>query len=185
MFLFTDCGDQEPTALAAKAETGHAVAEEDLAKRGENLVTIMGCHDCHSPKRMGPQGPEIIPEKMLSGYPGDQPSPKVNASALGEGWAMFAPDLTAAVGPWGVSFAANITSDGTGIGNWSLDQFRKAFTEGKSKGLDANRPLLPLMPWFNYTNIEDQDLEAIFAYLKSTNPVRNVVPQPIPPDQLQ
>jgi hypothetical protein len=50
--------------------------------------------------------------------------------------------------------------------------------------LDEGRPLLPPMPWFNYTNIKDEDLKAIFAYLKSTKPVRNVVPGAIPPNEL-
>ncbi len=183
--LFTHCTDQ-PSTLATRANPDAEVpATEDLAKRGEYLVTIMGCHDCHSPKRMGPQGPEIIPERLLSGYPGDQPLPEVSTAGLPAGWAMLTPDLTAAVGPWGVSFAANITADATGIGNWTEEQFRKALTQGKSKGIDGARPLLPPMPWFNYANIEDEDLQAIFAYLKSTHPVHNIVPPPIPPDQLQ
>ena len=49
------------------------VSQEDIVKRGEYLVTIMGCNDCHSPKKMGPNGAEIIPELMLSGYPSDRP----------------------------------------------------------------------------------------------------------------
>ena len=88
--------------------------------------------------------------------------------------------------PWkpGDTFAANITSHETGIGNWTEEQFRKAFTEGKSKGLEGTRPILPPMPWANYINIVDEDLKAIFAYLKSTNPVENAVPNPIPPGEL-
>jgi hypothetical protein len=43
---------------------------------------------------------------------------------------------------------------------------------------------LPPMPWFNYTRMADEDIEAIFKYLKSTNPVRNVVPAPIPPNEM-
>jgi hypothetical protein len=85
---------------------------------------------------------------------------------------------TAAVGPWGVSYAANLTSDPTGIGNWTLDQFKKALREGKYKGLDGARMLLPPMPWPNFTKLSDADTEAIFAYLKSTTPVNNLVPSP-------
>lgn len=183
LFLFTYCTDSQPE-IAARAEPA-APTPEELIRKGEYLVTLMGCHDCHSPKRMGPQGPEIIPELMLSGYPADHPLPEVETGALPEGWAMLAPDLTAAVGPWGVSFAANITSDETGIGTWTEEQFRKALTEGKLKGLEGTRPLLPPMPWFNYVHIGDEDLKAVFAYLQSTNPVRNVVPAPILPDQLK
>jgi hypothetical protein len=76
----------------------------------------------------------------------------------------------------GVSFSANITSDDTGIGSWTLEQFKKAFTKGRYKGLDNTRPLLPPMPWENYRNMADDDVESIFLYLKSTKPVKNIVP---------
>lgn len=101
-----------------------------------------------------------------------------------EGFGMFYPDLTAAAGPWGISFAANLTPDQSGIGTWTEEQFKKALTQGKFKGIDGARTLLPPMPWFNYTVLKDEDASAIFAYLKSINPVVNVVPQPIPPDQM-
>lgn len=180
--LFTQC-TQEQTAPEASAENSQPASEE-LRQRGEYLVNTIGCHDCHSPKQMGPQGPEIIPELMLSGYPSDRPYPKIDRSALPEGWVLFTPDLTSAMGPWGVSFAANITSDASGIGAWSEEQFRKAIREGKFKGLDGTRPLLPPMPWFNFAKLTDEDIRAIYTYLKSTPPVRNVPPNAITPDQL-
>ena len=164
--------------------TNNLVTSEDLVKHGEYLVTIMGCNDCHSPKKMGPNGPEIIPELLLSGYPADRPIVKFNNPMIKEGFGMFYPDLTAAAGPWGVSFAGNLTPDPTGIGTWSEEQFKKALTQGKFKGLDGTRILLPPMPWFNFTQIKDEDVKAIFAYLKSLPPVKNVVPAPIPPDKM-
>ena len=161
-----------------------AVSPEEMVKRGEYLVTVMGCNDCHSQKKMGPNGPEIIPELLLSGYPSDRPVVKFNDPLLKEGFGMFYPDLTAAAGPWGVSFAANLTPDQSGIGTWTEEQFKKALMQGKFKGLDGTRMLLPPMPWFNFAYLKDEDASAIFAYLKSLNPVVNVVPQPIPPDQM-
>jgi hypothetical protein len=160
------------------------VSPEEMVKHGEYLVTIMGCNDCHSPKKMGPNGPEIIPELMLSGYPSDRPIVKFNDPMLKEGFGMFYPDLTAAAGPWGVSFAANLTPDQSGIGTWTEEQFKRALTQGKFKGIEGARTLLPPMPWFNFTALKDEDVSAIFAYLKSLKPVVNVVPQPIPPDQM-
>lgn len=161
-----------------------AVSPEDNVKRGEYLVTIMGCNDCHSPKTMGPNGPEIIPELMLSGYPSDRPIVKFDNPMIKEGFAMFYPDLAAAAGPWGVSFAGNLTPDPTGIGTWTEEQFKKALTEGKFKGIEGSRMLLPPMPWTSFITLKDEDVSAIFAYLKSIKPVSNVVPQPIPPDQM-
>ena len=176
----TNCAQKEQKVSATTVE----VSKDSLIKKGEYLVTILGCNDCHSPKRMGANGPEIIPELMLSGYPSDRPLGKVSKDALADGWALFNGDLTAGVGPWGASFAGNLTSDPTGIGEWSLDQFKIALTQGKYKGMADGRPLLPPMPWFNYINMKHEDVEAIYTYLMSTKPVKNIVPAPVTPDKL-
>ncbi len=173
------------TEKEAQATTTTPPSDSALIKRGEYLVGILGCQDCHSPKRMGAQGPEVIPELHLSGYPADRPIGKNVPDALKNGWMLFGGDGTSSIGPWGMSFAANLTSDATGIGSWSYEQFKTALTQGKSKGLATARPLLPPMPWTNYTNMAEEDLRAVFAYLKSTPPVNNIVPMPIAPDKLQ
>ena len=160
------------------------MSNEDYIIKGEYLVTTIGCNDCHSPKRMGPHGPEIIPELMLSGYPADRPIKQASRKSIPNGWSLFNEDLTTFVGPWGQSFAANLTSDPTGIGNWTEEQFKKALTEGKYKGIDGSRMLLPPMPWQNWMNMEDEDVKAIYLYLKSTPPVSNVVPAATPPEDL-
>jgi len=158
---------------------------EDIVKQGEHLVQIMGCNDCHSPKKMGANGPEIIPELMLSGYPSDRPIASFDSKLLKTGFSVFYPDLTAAAGPWGISFAGNLTPDETGIGSWTEEQFGKAIREGKFKGIDGTRPLLPPMPWMNYTKLTDQEVKSIFAYLKSVKPVRNIVPMAVSPDNIK
>lgn len=158
---------------------------EEIVKQGKYLVTIMGCNDCHSPKKMGANGPEIIEELMLSGYPSDRPIEKFDKSLIKKGFAIFYPDLAAGAGPWGISFSGNITPDETGIGNWTEAQFKKALTEGKYKGLDGGRMLLPSMPYQNYANLKDEDVHAIFTYLKSIKPVKNIVPAPITPESMK
>jgi mono/diheme cytochrome c family protein len=175
--LFTGCKSNVKPAVPEVAQP----TQEQLVQKGEYLVTIMGCNDCHSPKKAGPQGPMIIAELMLSGYPADRPLPKVNAQAMKDGWMLMNEDMTAYSGPWGVSFAANLTSDQTGIGNWTEVNFKRALKEGKYKGLEGSRMLLPPMPWTNFTTLNDDDAKAIFAYLKSTKPVKNVIPMPLPP----
>lgn len=162
---------EEHIAAASTAPISH----DSLVKRGAYLVSIMGCNDCHSPKKMGPQGPYPDPDKLLSGHPSEMPIARFDTGTA-KNWILFNQNLTNYVGPWGVSFSANITSDSTGIGGWTDQQFLKAIREGKYKGLDNSRPLLPPMPWQEYRNASDDDLKAIFAYLKSTKPVRNVVP---------
>lgn len=86
----------------------------DSIKRGEYLVKTIGCHDCHSPKRMTERGPQEIPELALSGHQAGDTLPPINLETLQSGWMLMSGDLTTAVGPWGGSFAANITSDDTG-----------------------------------------------------------------------
>jgi mono/diheme cytochrome c family protein len=153
--------------------------QAEMVKRGEYLVASIGCDDCHSPKQMGPKGPEVIQELRFSGYPANRALQKPDSNSLKQGWMLFGPDLTSSVGPWGVSFAANISSDATGIGNWTEHNFITAMRTGKMKGLENGRPMLPPMPWFNFRNLTDEDLKSIFAYLKSTPPVPNVVPAPM------
>lgn len=154
------------------------VSKDSLIKRGNYLVSTMMCDDCHSPKRMGPQGPEVIPELRLSGFRQNGHLPSVDTSEIRKGWTLFNEDLTSAIGQWGASFSANITSDETGVGNWSEEQFFTAIRKGKLKGLNESRPLLPPMPWQIIRNLNDDDLRAIYTYLQSTKPVENVVPAP-------
>jgi hypothetical protein len=158
------------------------VSKQEKIKRGEYLVTTIGCGDCHTPKKMTPQGPVPDMERYLSGYNSDNPLGEYDTTIAKSGrWVLFAGDLTAAAGPWGVSFAANLTPDGTGIGNWSLDNFRRALREGKYKGIASSRPLLPPMPWQNFAHLNDEDIESIYDYLQSIKPIKNLVPQAIPP----
>ncbi|QEC66797.1 cytochrome c [Panacibacter ginsenosidivorans] len=176
--IFVSCSSNAETKTAVEFNTSNFTAEQ--INHGKYLVTMMGCDDCHSPKVFGPNGPEVDLSRRFSGHPSDAVLPAADTSQL-KSWMLFAPDLTAYVGPWGTSFSANLTSDSTGIGNWKFDQFKKALREGKYKGLDGTRPLMPPMPWQQYKNLSDEDLRDIFAFLKSTTPVKNLVPAYIPP----
>lgn len=149
---------------------------DTILQRGKYLVSTIGCADCHSPKVMTAQGPQIVDSLNLSGYPSTRPLSKTDLTAMKDGYVFMNGDLTATIGPWGVTYAANITSDATGIGNWTEEQFIIAMTEGKYKGLRNARNLLPPMPWQNFKQLSKEDLNAIFTYLKATKPVRNVVP---------
>ena len=175
--IAVSCNSNAEAKNTAELNTTNFTPEQ--IKHGEYLVTIMGCDDCHSPKIFGPKGPEPDLSRRFSGHPSEATIPAADTAQL-KSWMLFAPDLTAYVGPWGTSFSANLTNDATGIGNWKFDQFKKAIREGKYKGLDGGRPLMPPMPWQQYKNVSDEDLRDIFAFLKSTKPVKNVVPAYIP-----
>jgi mono/diheme cytochrome c family protein len=171
------CGGNQPE----KKE----MTKEEMIERGAYLVTAGGCHDCHSPKVYGPMGPMPDTTRLLSGQPANEPIAKVPVEYLGPGkWAGITNGhFSAWAGPWGVTFARNLTPDEpTGIGLWTEDIFIKAMRTGKQMG--TGRDILPPMPWFNLAKMTDEDLKSIFAYLKSLPPVHNQVPDPIPPDKL-
>ncbi len=154
---------------------------EMKVERGKYLVNAIGCDDCHSPKIMTEHGPEVDPNLRLSGHPAEQQLPEVSDKDITKDYALCNHGLTGWVGPWGTSFAANLTPDDTGIGNMTEEQFFKVMREGKYKGLDGSRPILPPMPWFVYKNLNDDDISSIYAFLQSMPPVKNAVPNPIPP----
>jgi hypothetical protein len=173
IFLYS-CGQDAGSSSKPKV----IISKDSLVRRGAYLVNTMLCDDCHSPKSMGSNGPEIIPELRLSGARHDTKLPPADTSYIKNGWTLFNEDFTSIAGAWGVSFAGNLTSDETGIGNWSEEQFKKAITKGKYKGLDNSRSLLPPMPWPQFSHLNDADIKAIYTFLKSTPPVKNVVPAP-------
>ncbi|MBM9594070.1 c-type cytochrome [Roseitranquillus sediminis] len=166
----------------ALAGTGLAAQEADPVARGEYLTNTTGCHDCHTPWIMGANGPEPDMTRALSGHPADM---VVDAPAeVPEGWAMAANAAnTAWSGPWGVSFTANLTPDPeTGVlREMSESQFIDTIRNGRHMG--QGRPILPPMPWPAYRNMTDADLAAIYAYLQQVTPIRNAVPEPLPPSQ--
>ena len=98
------------TVLAASsvAQAANETPSADVLARGKLLTLIGGCQDCHSPKKMGPKGPEPDWTRELSGHPANDPIPPVDKKALTPGyWALMAPDFTSYVGPRGISYAMN------------------------------------------------------------------------------
>ena len=168
------CGGKPPENAAAPDP-----AAEQL-KRGEYLVRVAACNDCHTPWKLGPNGPEPDMARMLSGHPAEMvlpPPPPTGSDA----WVMIsAATNTAFAGPWGVSYATNLTPDqDTGLGAWTEEIFIATMRTGKHWG--QSRPILPPMPWPNYAQMPDDDLKAVFAYLRSIPALRNAVPEPLPP----
>lgn len=161
----------------AQAVPGKGRVDKRQIARGEYLVKIMGCNDCHTPFKLGPNGPEPDMERALTGHPEAVVMPA--APALDSSWVWAgAGTNTAFAGPWGVSFAANLRPDPeTGTGTWTTQMFIDTIRNGRHLG--RGRPILPPMPWPMYRNATDEDLTAIFAYLQSLPPVVNRVPQPI------
>jgi hypothetical protein len=170
--------------LAACGKTEAATAgTQDRVSRGKYLVSVLGCNDCHTPLKMGPQGPERDYSRLLSGHPehikvGEPP-------AVPEPWMMTMVSTgTAFAGPWGTTFAMNLTPDvNTGIGIWTEDMFMRAIREGKHWG--QSRPIQPPMPWDVYRNLTDEDLKSVYAFLRTIPPITNHVPDYRPPAEME
>jgi hypothetical protein len=162
-----------PKKVAAAKPGGSAAT----VARGKYLVDISGCHDCHTPHKMGPDGLEPDMTLMLSGHPSGMalpPPPQMNGPWIFSGIGPF----TAWAGPWGISYTKNLTPDNeTGLGTWTEQQFIDTIRNGREQG--RGRPILPPMPWPAYRNMTDADLKAIFAYLKSIPAIKNKVPDPV------
>lgn len=187
LFSFLGCSENKPAETAST--TPSTVTEEkdkfggfeSQAKWGEHLVTIAGCNDCHTPKKMTPQGPVDDTTLMLSGHPQNMPAPDVNRKDLESKGYILTATFTAWVGPWGITYSANLTPDETGTGTWTEDQFVYALKNMVSKGLPGSRPLLPPMALMPVKFMQDAELRAIYAYLRTIKPVKNMSVQPTPP----
>lgn len=157
-----------------------APAAADPVARGKYLVAIMACNDCHTPMTEGPQGPQPALHRLLSGHPQElvmPPPPPLQAGAWS--WAGAVTN-TAFAGKWGITYAANLTPDeATGLGNWSEREFIEVLRSNRH--WTGDRPILPPMPRFSYAQMTDEDLAAVYAYLRSIRPIRNVVPEHEPP----
>jgi hypothetical protein len=189
MLCFSSCSNDKPAeatevkdaAPAPEAAVTYGTAYASQAEWGKHLVTVGGCNDCHTPKVMSPQGPVDDTSRMLSGHYGNIPvAPVDRKQAEAKGFVSTA-DFTAWVGPWGVSFTANLTPDETGTGKWTEDQFLNALKNKVFHGLTGGRPLLPPMSMMPVSNYTDDEMKAIFAFLRTIKPIRNIVPSPLPP----
>ena len=148
---------------------------------GAHLVTLGGCNDCHTPKKMTPMGPADDSTLLLSGHPEKMPAAEIDRKMVESKGLVVTNTFTSWIGPWGISYSANLTPDETGIGNWTEDQFVYALKNKVSKGLPGARPLLPPMSMMPAVHMEEAELRAIFAYLKTVKPIKNLSVQPTPP----
>ncbi len=172
---------------SSRTPSREAVHAQDLTpspkrvQRCAYLVKIMGCNDCHTPWKLGPNGPEPDMTRMLSGHP-EEIGPLPPAESDGPFvWAGSGTN-TAFSGPWGVSYAFNLTPEqNTGLGIWTEEMFVKTIRTGRHMGV--SRPINPPMPWPMYRNATDEDLKSIYAYLRTIKPIVNRVPEYVSPEE--
>ncbi len=183
--FLTQCADNKQAVPAAEStvttEKTNFGGYETQVKWGEHLVTIGGCNDCHTPKKMTPMGPVDDSSLLLSGHPEKSPAADVDRKQMESKGLIVTSDFTSWTGPWGISYSANLTPDETGTARWTEDQFLYALRNSISKGLPGSRPLMPPMSMMPVKHMTDDELKAIFAYLRTVKPVKNNSVQPTPP----
>lgn len=168
-------------AAAAKAKDAKGAKAEGQSPvaRGAYLVRTGGCNDCHTPwvfnKDLGLPMPDMT--RMLSGHPAGTPdsatkiNPKTDLALIGATFTQFTL-------PFGVVYSANLTPDvETGLGGWTEEMFVKAIRTGMHMGAQG-RVILPPMPWPDVRAYTDEDLKAVYAFLKTIPAIRNPVPDP-------
>lgn len=165
------------TVLLTASHSGKAVKAAQVA-HGKYLVSLGGCNDCHTPLKLTDKGPQPNFDRLLSGHPETTklPTPDLKPGP----WFVTTAGMTAWAGPWGITYTANLTPDtNTGLGIWTEDMFIKAMKTGKHMG--SGRDILPPMPWQSLAHLTDDDLKAVYQYLRTIPSVVNRVPSPIPP----
>jgi hypothetical protein len=168
-YVLPGCAGGAAPQQAAATENAPGVSLE----RGNYLLATTGCHDCHTPLKMGPHGPEPDMSRQLSGHPASMQLGTPPAFEGGWMWAGSATN-TAFAGPWGISYAINLTPDASGLEKWTEEMFVQAMKTGKHAGV--GRPILPPMPWPALSHMTDNDLRSLFAALRKLPSVANVVP---------
>jgi mono/diheme cytochrome c family protein len=137
--------------LEPAMEPALAPGATQQVQQGWYLVRIAQCNDCHTPEDPLGQG---IPSLMFGG-----------------GFRL--------AGPWGDVVTPNITLHPSGISHYDENMFIKTIRTGYASG--GVRELNPLMPYSYFRNMTDDDLKAIFAYLRTVKPVNHNVDNSEPP----
>lgn len=134
------------------ASPGPIPPKSDKVAYGEYMTNAAVCVDCHTPQ--GDQGPDLT-----MAFAGGMEFPLKNGKRIR---------------------TANITPDAdTGIGTWTEEQFVdkfKAFDGAPHRTLsDAEQGENTYMPWYEYAQMDREDLAAIYAYLRTVTPIVNRV----------
>jgi len=153
-------------------------------RRGDELVAFGGCNDCHTPWNIDPELGMPAPDmsRMLSGHPAGAPDPQGSVGPTDI--ALIGPSFTSFALPFGITYSLNLTPDmQTGSGSWTEEMFLSIFRKVKHLGGDG-RTIMPPMPWPAVASLPDEDIVAIFAYLRSIPPIVNTVPSVKVPEEV-
>jgi hypothetical protein len=147
--LFVPIGAVYPGKfLQPSVDSNMAPPASDAVKYGGYLTMVADCGTCHSP--LTPQGPDHT-RMYAGGYIFDLGSNKIAS--------------------------ANITPDSTGIGGWTEERFLGKFITYRDSSQINRNPgnQNTIMPLSLFAGMKDEDIKAIYAYLRTVQPIKNVV----------
>ena len=127
------------SAASSAADTG----PDSRVARGQYLVVVGGCNDCHTPG-YGEKGGAVPEKEWLTGAP------------------------VGFRGPWGTTYPSNLRLV---VKSMSASQWIE----------HARKERLPPMPWFNLRKMTDEDLTAVYAYIRSLGSPGVAVPAYVAP----
>lgn len=138
--------------IPQKAEFSHKPSEKDVVNYGAYLFNAASCTECHTQQEKGV---------------------KIEGMELAGGFEFIMPS-------GGIARSANITPDKTtGIGKWTekmfVDRFKSFADSTYVPTKIVNGNFNTVMPWTMYGTMKEEDLKAIFAYLKTVKPIKNSV----------
>lgn len=155
--------------MVALAQDEPSMTEEEMLERGAYLAQISGCIACHTPYQAEYADFSALTLEQIQTLSLAGEDAQDLENSLMAGGRPF--DL----GPMGAILTSNLTPDEeTGLGSWTDEEIEAAIRIGVSK--DGYR-LFPIMPYINYFNMAESDMQSLIAYLRSIPAVENEVPR--------
>jgi mono/diheme cytochrome c family protein len=138
-----------PELKSSSLEKNVKPDSKDIISYGAYMVNSAACIDCHTPKE---NGQYVVSKSFSGGFTFNLGSFKANSG--------------------------NITPDSlTGIGKWTEEMFLEKFKTCRDPAKYTTNPgkINSIMPWSLFSNMSDSDIKAIYAYLRTVTPVKNLV----------
>jgi mono/diheme cytochrome c family protein len=160
--MLSGCGDNKDGPVDAAMHDTAKDTGPDKVARGRYIMNTLGaCSFCHTP--LNADGSRNM-NKQFAGWKCDEP---------GGAFLDIDPDPTI-----GCLSPRNLTNDPTGLMNRTDDEIKNAIRNGVRT--DGKR-IVPIMPYYLFHNMSDDDVDAIVAYLRTVPGVNNLIPANQPP----
>lgn len=143
------------------------MTEDEMLERGEYLSYIAGCVSCHTPLQDEYLTPDLTLDQLQMIAWAAEDAQDIENQLLAGGREF-------PLGPMGVLVSLNLTPHETGLGDWTDEEIEAALRIGVNRD---GRRLFPLMPYLNFFNWAESDMQSIIMYLRTIPAIENDVIQ--------